>query len=56
MWSLHGDGTPDHIGLVSDERAASGLPLVVHNIGPAPSEDDVLHAWRMVGHWRLVGE
>ena len=54
VWSLSGDGTPGHIGLVSDRRAASGVPLVLHNIGPTPSEEDVLHAWRMLGHWRLI--
>jgi uncharacterized protein YijF (DUF1287 family) len=54
VWSLHDDGNPDHIGLVSDRRSAAGAPLVVHNIGPTPTEEDVLHVWPLVGHWRLL--
>jgi uncharacterized protein YijF (DUF1287 family) len=54
VWSLHRDGNPDHIGLVSDRRSAAGVPLVLHNIGPTPTEEDVLRAWPMVGHWRLL--
>lgn len=42
----------DHTGIVSDRRGAGGWPLVIHNIGPAPSEDDVLKAWRITGHFR----
>jgi uncharacterized protein YijF (DUF1287 family) len=45
--------TPDHVGVVSDRTGPRGLPLVVHNIGPAPSEDDVLDAWTVIGHFRL---
>jgi uncharacterized protein YijF (DUF1287 family) len=45
--------TPDHIGLVSDTMGPRGLPLVLHNIGPKPTEDDVLDAWTMLGHFRL---
>jgi uncharacterized protein YijF (DUF1287 family) len=54
VWSFGSDGAPDHIGIVSDRRGASGSPLVIHNIGPTPSEDDSLHAWRIVGHWGIV--
>jgi uncharacterized protein YijF (DUF1287 family) len=54
VWSLRDNGTPEHIGLVSDRVGPRGLPLVVHNIGPAPSEDDSLDAWRILGHWRVV--
>jgi hypothetical protein len=45
--------TPDHVGVVSDRQGKRGLPLVVHNIGPKPSEDDVLDAWTVLGHFRL---
>ncbi len=43
-----------HIGLVSDQVAAdgSGRPLVIHNIGAGTQEEDVLFAWRIVGHFR----
>lgn len=43
-----------HIGLVSDRLAAdgSGRRLVIHNIGAGTQEEDVLFAWRIVGHFR----
>ena len=45
--------TPDHVGIVSDVRGPRGLPLVLHNIGPAPSEDDRLDAFNVLGHFRV---
>lgn len=44
----------DHVGLISDRVGRSGHRLVIHNIGPAPSEDDVLSTpgWKIVGHYR----
>jgi uncharacterized protein len=45
--------TPDHIGVVSDRIGPRGLPLVIHNIGPKPTEDDVLDAWTTLGHFRI---
>jgi uncharacterized protein len=45
--------TPDHIGIVSDRLGPRNLPMVVHNIGPKPTEDDVLDAWTHLGHFRL---
>jgi uncharacterized protein len=44
---------PDHIGIVSDRRGPRGLPLVIHNMGPKPTEDDVLDAWTVLGHFRI---
>ncbi|HTA64502.1 MAG TPA: DUF1287 domain-containing protein [Xanthomonadaceae bacterium] len=43
-----------HIGLVSDRLAAdgSGRPLMIHNIGAGTQEEDVLFAWKVVGHFR----
>lgn len=42
-----------HIGVVSDRRSArSGRPLIVHNIGAGAREEDVLFAWRIIGHYR----
>jgi uncharacterized protein len=55
VWSLHGANGLDHIGIVSDRVGARGLPLVIHNIGPAPTEDDVLDSWPIARHWRLGG-
>jgi uncharacterized protein YijF (DUF1287 family) len=42
----------DHVGLVSDRIGTRGLPLVIHNLGPHPTEEDALDAWRIVGHYR----
>lgn len=43
---------PQHIGVVSDKKGPRGLPLVIHNLGPAPTEDDALDAWTRIGHFR----
>jgi uncharacterized protein YijF (DUF1287 family) len=45
--------SPGHVGIVSDKKGPRGLPLILHNIGPAPSEDDWLDAWTVLGHFRL---
>lgn len=42
----------DHCGIISDRRAANGLPLVIHNLGGC-REEDVLRTWKIVGHFRL---
>ncbi len=44
----------DHIGIVSDRKTATGVPLVVHNVGNGAQEEDVLFAWQIVGHYRVV--
>ena len=41
-----------HIGLVSDTRAADGCPLVIHNIGQGTHEENVLFAFKLLGHYR----
>lgn len=51
---LRDTGTP-HIGIVTDRRAPSGRPLIVHNIGAGPQAEDVLLAWRITGHFRFFG-
>jgi len=48
-WRLD-SGLP-HIGIVSARRV-DDRPLVIHNIGAGVQEEDVLFAWRIVGHWR----
>jgi uncharacterized protein YijF (DUF1287 family) len=45
--------SPDHVGIISDRAGPSGQPLVIHNIGPRPTEDDVLGAWTKLGHFRM---
>ncbi len=48
-WRLD-SGLP-HIGIVADRQVA-GRPLVVHNIGAGAQIEDVLFAWKIVGHFR----
>ena len=51
-WEL--DNRLLHIGLVTD-AVASGTPnyLVVHNIGAGAKIEDVLMAWKIIGHYRM---
>jgi uncharacterized protein len=44
----------DHIGIVSDKKAANGNPLVIHNIGNGAQEEDILFAYELVGHYRVL--
>jgi uncharacterized protein len=44
-------GKLPHIGIVSD-RAISGRPLVIHNIGRGTQEEDILFAYPINGHFR----
>ncbi len=56
-WNLRGDaGSLPHIGIVTDRIGASGWPMVVHNIGEGPREEDVLFSWPMTGHYRLTSD
>lgn len=51
-WRL--PGNLPHIGLVSDRRDdASGRPLIIHNIGAGPVEDDILFDHPITGHYRF---
>lgn len=43
----------DHIGIVSD-RKKDGRPLVIHNVGSGTQEEDVLFAWKLIGHYRVL--
>ena len=43
-----------HIGIVADERSANGTPLVIHNIGAGTQVEDILFAFKMVGHYRYL--
>jgi len=53
-WRL--GGTLPHIGIVSDRKAADGTPLIIHNVGAGPQEEDVLFAYKMNGHFRFIPE
>jgi uncharacterized protein len=52
-WDL--GGNVPHIGIVVDQRAASGQYMLVHNIGQGPKMEDVLFNWRITGHYRYFG-
>jgi uncharacterized protein YijF (DUF1287 family) len=56
VWTFHTCPrcSPDHIGFVSDKLGPRGIPLIIHNVGPIPSETDDLDAWPILGHFRLV--
>lgn len=49
-WQL--PGNLPHIGIVSDQRGSGGRPLVIHNIGAGPVEDDILFDYPITGHFR----
>ena len=49
-WRLD-NGLP-HIGIVIDEKGASGRPLIVHNLGNGQIAEDVLFNWKITGHYR----
>lgn len=51
-WRL--PGNLPHIGFVSDRRdQTSGRPLIIHNIGAGPVEDDILFNFPITGHYRF---
>lgn len=41
-----------HVGIVSDRKASTGTPLVVHNIGAGAREEDILFRFAIIGHYR----
>lgn len=49
-WNL--PGNLPHIGIVADTTSSDGTPLVIHNIGAGTQMEDVLFAYKMVGHYR----
>ena len=54
-WNLGGAIT--HIGIVVSEKSPqTGRYLIVHNIGQGPQIEDVLFNWRIIGHYRYLGE
>jgi uncharacterized protein len=50
-WDLGGGVL--HIGIVSDRKAVTGVPLVIHNIGAGAREEDILFRYAIIGHYRL---
>jgi uncharacterized protein YijF (DUF1287 family) len=51
-WRL--GGSLPHIGIVSDRKAPDGTPLIIHNVGAGPQEENVLFAYKMTGHFRFI--
>ena len=41
-----------HIGIVTGQKAGTGRPLIVHNIGRGPEVEDMLFAYPITGHYR----
>ncbi len=51
-WML--PGNLPHIGLVSDVTVSDhGDPLIIHNIGRGPAEEDILFSYPITGHYRF---
>jgi len=51
-WRL--GGRLPHIGIVSDVKAQDGTPLIIHNIGAGPKEDNILFAYKIHRHFRFI--
>lgn len=49
-WKL--DSGLDHTGILTNRTNDRGEPYVVHNLGRC-AEEDVLTAWKIVGHYRF---
>ena len=53
-WML--PGNLPHIGIVSDQYTAAGVPKIVHNIGLGPQLNDMLFSYQITGHYRYLPE
>lgn len=42
-----------HIGIVSDKKSKTGIPLIIHNIGAGTKEENILFKFKITGHYRL---
>ncbi|MBS9776091.1 MAG: DUF1287 domain-containing protein [Fusobacterium sp.] len=49
-WILPGNLA--HIGIVSDNKTFTGIPLIIHNIGRGTQEEDILFNYKITGHYR----
>lgn len=50
-WRLPNNNLP-HIGIVSNNLASDGTPLIIHNIGQGTQEENILFAYPLKGHYR----
>ncbi|WP_120497041.1 DUF1287 domain-containing protein [Kiloniella sp. EL199] len=53
-WNLNESGSLPHIGIISNQKSSSGVPLVVHNIGFGPQLENMLFDYKMTGHYRYI--
>ena len=51
-WRL--GGRLPHIGIVSDKKSREGTPLIIHNVGAGPQEEDVLFIYELHRHYRFI--
>lgn len=51
-WRL--GGRLPHIGIVSNKRSRDGTPLIIHNIGAGPKQEDILFDYPIEGHFRFI--
>ena len=49
-WDLNGHGQT-HTGILTEKKSSAGWPFVVHNLGSC-REENVLGAWKIIGHFR----
>lgn len=42
-----------HIGIVSDKKTSTGIPLIIHNIGSGTKEENILYNFKITGHYRI---
>lgn len=43
-----------HIGILSNRKAVGlNTPLVIHNIGQGTQENNILHSYKIIGHYRI---
>jgi len=50
-WDLGGGVL--HIRLVSDRKAVTGVPRMIHNIGAGAREENILFRYAIIGHFGL---
>jgi uncharacterized protein YijF (DUF1287 family) len=50
-WNLGGNIL--HVGIVSDRKTVTGVPLVIQNIGAGTQQEDILFRFASIGHCRL---
>ena len=48
-------GSNNHIAVVSDIFAPSGRPMIIHNRGWGPQQEDALFVDEITGHYRFTG-